>query len=260
MDPNSLTVTALVVGGTLAMKGFATEAGKDAYLTLKDLLREKMASNPDAETVLRQHENKPEIWDAPLRDILAESGVDKDQEIQDAAREFLEIADPGQLAVGDRNIQVAGDVGNIIQGEGQQVTIHQGGTGAVRPLFEIKGGSVTHTTEIFTPGRGIHQISGEPVQSIEWRWCGPRFDMEWNQASRQHIDQHVLSHEFRMADVLPDPMVDYPDVGKEEIALVIQFKWAGQILSELHKFPLVREHARGGERFNLGREIFPSLG
>ena len=69
--------------------------------------------------MLRQHETKPEIWDAPLRDMLAESGVDKDQEILDAARAFLEMADPGQLAIGDRNIQVAGDVGSIIQSEGQ---------------------------------------------------------------------------------------------------------------------------------------------
>ena len=126
MDPIEVAVKALVAGGVQVTKGFATEAAKEAYLKFKRLLQKKLSSTPDAETVLRRHETKPNTWDAPLRDMLAESGVGKDPEILDAARELLEMVDPCQLAIGDHNIQVTGRVGTIIQGEGQQVTINQG--------------------------------------------------------------------------------------------------------------------------------------
>ena len=150
-------------------------------------------------------------------------------------------------------------MGNIIQGEHQQVTINQGGGGAGLPKFEVIGGSLTHTAEVFAPGRQIKQISGEPVLSIEWRWCGPRFHMGWEGAGRQQFKDHVLSHEFRMAEVGPDPGADFPGVGKDEIGLEIRFIWRGQTMSEMHKFELIHESTPKGELFNLGREIFQRL-
>jgi hypothetical protein len=88
MDPISMVVAALVVGASEV----AGQAVKDAYAGLKALLTRKFAGKQAAEVVLAEHEQQPETWREPMKAKLAENAVDQDEEILEAARKLLELA------------------------------------------------------------------------------------------------------------------------------------------------------------------------
>jgi hypothetical protein len=123
MDPVTLIVTALVTGATAGLKDTATDALKDAYAGLKRLLTRKFAGKPEAETALEQHEQKPDVWEAPMRDAILQSGADQDDEILRAAQGVLQIVHPEQLAEGKYNVQITGPAqGNVF---GDHATLNQ---------------------------------------------------------------------------------------------------------------------------------------
>ena len=117
MDPATLIVSALVAGAAAAGKDVASSAIKDAYRGLKKLLVARFhrketdqaipASAPtvDPAVVLEAHQAQPDTWDAPLKEALAASGADHDQEILDAARALLEQVDPQGSAAGKYRVQ-----------------------------------------------------------------------------------------------------------------------------------------------------------
>lgn len=90
MEPITLILTALVAGAAKA----AGEAVPDGYKGLKALIQKKFAGKPEAEMALAKHEEKPKVWEEPLKEALAESGVDQDEEILKAAQELLKQAKP----------------------------------------------------------------------------------------------------------------------------------------------------------------------
>ena len=86
MDPITVILTALVTGAAKV----AGDAIPDAYQGLKALIQKKFAGKPDAEMALAKHEEKPKVWEEPLKEALVESGVDQDQEILKAAQALLD--------------------------------------------------------------------------------------------------------------------------------------------------------------------------
>jgi hypothetical protein len=106
MDPLTLILTALVTGATKA----AGEAVPDAYKGFKTLIQKKFAGKPEAEIALAKHEEKPKVWEEPLKEALAEAGVDKDEDIINAAQELMKILDPQGTAMGTYTINVSGNV------------------------------------------------------------------------------------------------------------------------------------------------------
>jgi hypothetical protein len=66
MDPVTMVVAALAAGAGAGVKDAATQAVKDAYAGLKAMLAERFRGNQSAELVLRQHEDSPQTWEAPL--------------------------------------------------------------------------------------------------------------------------------------------------------------------------------------------------
>ncbi len=70
MDPITLIITALATGDTLGSQAVASEAIKDAYHGLKDLIARRLATKPEAELVVTKYEEKPDVWKAPLEDML----------------------------------------------------------------------------------------------------------------------------------------------------------------------------------------------
>lgn len=105
MDPITLILTALVAGTAKA----AGDAAPDAYKGLKALIQKKFAGKPEAEMALAKHEEKPKVWEEPLKEALAESGVDQDKEIIQASQELLKQLKPQEAASGKFNLNVAGD-------------------------------------------------------------------------------------------------------------------------------------------------------
>jgi hypothetical protein len=146
VDPVTLIVSALVAGAAAAGKDVASSAIKDAYRGLKKLLVARFhrketdqaipASAPtvDPAVVLEAHQAQPDTWDAPLKEALAASGADHDQEILDAARALLEQVDPQGSAAGKYRVDLRGAQGVQVGDHGQMtVNISSPGSRTPRP-------------------------------------------------------------------------------------------------------------------------------
>jgi carbonic anhydrase len=127
MDPVTLILSALASGAVVAAKDTANQVVKDAYQGLKALIQRKFAGKPDAESALAKYERKPEVYKEPLKDELSQVVADKDEEIIKAAQKLMSLIDPQQAAKGKYNVQIAGNVYGLAQGDHQQVTMNFGG-------------------------------------------------------------------------------------------------------------------------------------
>lgn len=119
MEPVSLILSALAAGAAKA----AGDTVPDAYKALRELIKRKFASKPQAEMVLEEHEKDPETYEVPLKKKLVEADVDKDEEILKKAQELLKQAFPQEAAQGKYNInaeQIKGIVGDISGGNVNQ--------------------------------------------------------------------------------------------------------------------------------------------
>ena len=126
MDPVTLIVTALVSGAAAAAKDTASEAIKDAYGALKGLIARRFSGKPDAELALTKHEEKPEVWDAPLRDALVEAGLEKDSEAVKLAQLLMMRLDPDQAKAGKYNTTIHGNVQGWVQDNTGEITMNFG--------------------------------------------------------------------------------------------------------------------------------------
>ncbi|NJL42152.1 MAG: hypothetical protein HC899_40100 [Leptolyngbyaceae cyanobacterium SM1_4_3] len=81
-----MIVAALVAGAAKA----AADAAPDAYKGLKALIQKKFAGKPEAEMALAKYEEKPKVWEEPLKEALVELGADQNQEILKAAQAVLD--------------------------------------------------------------------------------------------------------------------------------------------------------------------------
>jgi hypothetical protein len=91
MDPITLLVTALAACAALGVQDTASAMVKDAYASLKALVRRRLGGDPDAEMVLARHERAPETWQAPLMAELVRSGADGDGDLIAAAKALLDL-------------------------------------------------------------------------------------------------------------------------------------------------------------------------
>ena len=105
MEPITIILTALVAGAAKA----ATDMAPDAYQGLKALIVKKFAGNPNAEMVLEEYEQAPEIYEAPLTQKLVEAGVDRDEEIICLAQELLKQVKPEESVAGKFNTVIHGE-------------------------------------------------------------------------------------------------------------------------------------------------------
>jgi hypothetical protein len=120
VDPITLIATALAAGVSAAVKDTAGQAIKDAYESLKGLIRRKFGSKPIAEAV-EQHEAAPDAGRESLKTALADAGADRDEEILAAAKKVLELADPEGAAKGKYNVTISGSKG-VVVGDNATVT------------------------------------------------------------------------------------------------------------------------------------------
>ena len=109
MDPITLIVTALAAGAALGVQDTASQLVKDAYASLKALVRRRLGSDPGAKMVLSRHEQAPQTWQAPLREELTRAGADGDDGLIAAAKALLDLVDgaggAGKYAVDVRGAQ-----------------------------------------------------------------------------------------------------------------------------------------------------------
>jgi hypothetical protein len=111
MDPITLIVTALAAGAVSGVMDSASSAVKDAYASLKALVRKRLAGRPDAELVLARHEQAPETWQAPLAAVLDDAGAGRDADVVAAAQALLRLVDAAGAAAGKYTVDVRGAQG-----------------------------------------------------------------------------------------------------------------------------------------------------
>ena len=111
MDPVTLIVTALAAGAATGMTESASSAVKDAYRSLRALVRKKLAGRPDAELVLARHETSPETWQAPLVAVLEDAEAEHDTDLVKAAQALMSLVDKAGARAGKYTVDVRGAFG-----------------------------------------------------------------------------------------------------------------------------------------------------
>jgi hypothetical protein len=111
MDPITLIVTALAAGATSGVAEAASSAVKDAYATLRALVRKRFAGHPKAELVLTEHDTAPGTWQAPLAAELAEVGAERDIDLVAAAQALMSLLDKAGARAGKYTVDVRGAYG-----------------------------------------------------------------------------------------------------------------------------------------------------
>ena len=111
MDPITLIVTALAAGAASGVTDTASSAVKDAYASLKALVKKRFAGRTEAELVLAKHENAPQIWQAPLTAELGEAGADRDAELVAAAQALMSLVDEAGSLTGKYTVDARGAQG-----------------------------------------------------------------------------------------------------------------------------------------------------
>jgi hypothetical protein len=109
MDPITLIVTALAAGAALGVHDTASAVVKDAYASLRALVRRRLHGDPGAELMLVRHEQAPETWQVPLMAELTRAGADGDGDLIAAAKALLDLVGEaggtGKYAVDVRGAQ-----------------------------------------------------------------------------------------------------------------------------------------------------------
>jgi hypothetical protein len=111
MDPITLIVTALVAGAALGVQDTASAMVKDAYASLKALVKKRLGGGPGAELVVAKHEQDPETWQAPLMAELAETEADRDRDLITAAQALLDLVGEVGGGAGKYTVDVRGAQG-----------------------------------------------------------------------------------------------------------------------------------------------------
>ncbi len=94
VDPVSLIVAALAAGAVAGAQNTATDAVKDAYTGLKELVRRRLSGRTSGEQALAQHDDNPRQADEVLEAELVAVGAGDDTAVVDAAQRLMALLDP----------------------------------------------------------------------------------------------------------------------------------------------------------------------
>jgi hypothetical protein len=102
----------------------ASEAIKDSYKKLKELIQRKFAGNQEAETALAIYEREPDAGEGRLKELLSQTGANTEEDIIQASQRLLIQVNPQQAASGKYNVQITGKVQGYVQGDHANVTMN----------------------------------------------------------------------------------------------------------------------------------------
>lgn len=124
------------------------------------------------------------------------------------------------------------------------------------PTFERTDGAMSRLEKAFQPQWRIKQASGDYVRNLAWRFRGPRFQMDWRQASGARLEGTSITERFDLSQ--PPQRTDDP-VAENEIGLEILFHWREKVRHELHRWPITRRPTPQKVLWDVGDEILPPL-
>jgi hypothetical protein len=123
IDPVTVILGALSLAGSK----LGDQAIKDTYAGLKALIMRKFgAAQPKLGEHIEEYSKDPNTWEKPAAKSLREAGVDRDQEVLDAATKLLKQAEsvkPGVTAGLVGTINAAG--GRIVVAQNIEGGVHQ---------------------------------------------------------------------------------------------------------------------------------------
>jgi hypothetical protein len=121
MDPITVIVTAIATGAIVGMQDTTEQIIKDAYAGLKHLILKKYSDQADVKDALKKVEARPdsEGRKLTLREELEAVDAGQDQELVQAARDFLAAAQPESAQGGQQTVTITGD-GNQVNQVNQQ--------------------------------------------------------------------------------------------------------------------------------------------
>jgi hypothetical protein len=100
VDPVSLIVAALAAGAVAGAQNTATEAVRDAYTGLKDLVRRRLSGRKSGEAALARHEQNPDDAGGVLGAELVAVRAGDDAAILEGARRLMALLDPTGFRAG----------------------------------------------------------------------------------------------------------------------------------------------------------------
>jgi hypothetical protein len=127
MDSVVLILTALQATSIASNLVVKNDVVKDAYVSLREHIRQKFAGKPGAELALSEYEADPETWEAPLKKALLLVQADQDKQIMEAAQYIMRLVRPRQAAtgiLGVYNVQISGSTQGLAIGDYQGIAIH----------------------------------------------------------------------------------------------------------------------------------------
>ena len=98
VDPITLILTALATRAVGSVQAKTNKAVEEAYARLKTLIQKKFIDNSEAVFVLDKYEEKPDVWEAPLKDELMQIHADKDKQVIETARALVSLQESQQQA------------------------------------------------------------------------------------------------------------------------------------------------------------------
>jgi len=118
MEPISLIVTALTAGAVAAAKDTAEKGVKDAYQGLKTLIKRKFTNDALAQAMVEAKPDEIRQAEGLLTNKITNAGVDKDEEVLQAAQMLLKQLKSEAVAKGE-SYQL--NVGGNFTGVGRDV-------------------------------------------------------------------------------------------------------------------------------------------
>ena len=124
------------------------------------------------------------------------------------------------------------------------------------PTFERTGGVISRLETAFQPCWRIKQASGDYVSNLAWRFRGPRFQMDWRQASGARLERTSITERFDLSQPLrrTDDLVE-----ENEIGLEILFHCRGKVRHELHRWRSTQRSTPQKVLWDAVEEILPPL-
>jgi len=111
VDPVSLIVAALAAGAVAGAQNTATDAVKDAYTGLKDLVRRRLSGRTSGEQALAQHDDEPQQASEALEAELVAVRAGDDAAVVNAAQRLMALLDPTGARAGKYTVDLRGAQG-----------------------------------------------------------------------------------------------------------------------------------------------------
>jgi hypothetical protein len=128
MDPITLIVTALAAGASAGMTDSVSQAVKDTYKGLKELVLRRVREQPAGEIAVLEHAQDPDTWRGPLTKALASGHADRDLDLVRVATQLLGLIDPEGTSAGTYNLSITATGDRSVAAHTIHGAVHTGDT------------------------------------------------------------------------------------------------------------------------------------